>query len=184
MKLEGRSFTVEDFRGGNISFGGIKFGDQQQQVFWYAIEHYLKQKTHDVFGRWDIETKGYPAALRASSLNGTTVFLRNFLGYILKHAIDTDQRLRGDGNPPKDVTAYAEFARVIAGTEVQKLSDAYRALLPAPEPSLQTASVAEPVADKKSPRALLEKWYADNKATVWIIGLLMTGAGLLVKLFL
>jgi hypothetical protein len=148
MKMEGQSFTVEDFRGGIISYGGIKFGDQQQQVFWFAIEHYLKQKSHEVFQRWDVETKEYPAALRSSSLNGTTNFVRNFHGCILKQAVDTDQRLRGDGNPPKDVTAYAEFAGVIAGTEIQKLSDAYRALLPLPTVERVEPEKAEGLKDK------------------------------------
>jgi hypothetical protein len=38
MSYEGGVTNVEDFRGGRIQYGGIRFGHQQQQVFWQAID--------------------------------------------------------------------------------------------------------------------------------------------------
>jgi hypothetical protein len=44
MTYEGGKTDVEDFRGGRITYAGIRFGHQQQQVFWQAIDRYLDQK--------------------------------------------------------------------------------------------------------------------------------------------
>src|SRR6266481_6036099 len=46
MTYEGGKTDVEDFRGGRIHFAGIKFGHQQQAIYWQAIDRYLRQKTH------------------------------------------------------------------------------------------------------------------------------------------
>jgi hypothetical protein len=36
MTYEGGKTDVEDFRGGRIHFAGIKFGHQQQAIYWQA----------------------------------------------------------------------------------------------------------------------------------------------------
>ena len=36
----------DDFRGGRIDFAGIKFGHQQQEIFWQAVDRYLNRTIH------------------------------------------------------------------------------------------------------------------------------------------
>jgi hypothetical protein len=103
LNVPGKSFTVEDFRGGHISYGGIVFQGQSQQIFWQAIDRYLKGKVHDLFRWWDDETRNYPSEMRASSLGGTTNTLRGFVANVMRNAIDTDQALRGRGAPATDI---------------------------------------------------------------------------------
>jgi hypothetical protein len=52
----GGKVEVDAFDGQKIHYGGIKFGDQQQAVFWQAIGRYLNHKVHDYFKRWETET--------------------------------------------------------------------------------------------------------------------------------
>src|ERR1700677_144132 len=78
---------------------GSKFGGQQQQIFWQAIDRYLIQKVHEVFKRWDAETATYPAKIRRASIDGIERSLRKFVHGILQRGLDTDRRLRGMGHP-------------------------------------------------------------------------------------
>jgi hypothetical protein len=71
MTHEGGVTDVDDFRGGRIHHGGIKFGYQQQQIFWQAVDRYLRQKINEIYSRWDEETNAYPLDLRKSSLEAT-----------------------------------------------------------------------------------------------------------------
>jgi hypothetical protein len=57
MTYEGGRTDVDDFRGGRICYAGIKFGQQQQQIFWQAIDRFLDQKVHETFKRWDMENR-------------------------------------------------------------------------------------------------------------------------------
>jgi hypothetical protein len=56
MTYEGGVTDVDEFRGGRIRYRGIKFGRQQQEIFWQSIDRYLIQKVHEIFRRWDTET--------------------------------------------------------------------------------------------------------------------------------
>jgi len=141
MNVEGKTFTVEDFRGGNISYGGIRFGDQQQAIFWQAIERYLKAKAHETFGQWDSETKAYPADTRLRSLEGTAFCIRRFMAAVVKNAVDTDQALRGRGYPKTDVPAHSQAAHGRAIAEVEGLKAAHQTLLPTQAPVLSQTAI-------------------------------------------
>jgi hypothetical protein len=69
MTYDGGVTDVDDFRGGRIHYRGIKFGHQQQQVFWEAVERYLIHKVHEIFKRWETETAVYPAEIRLPSID-------------------------------------------------------------------------------------------------------------------
>jgi len=56
MTYEGGVTDVDDFRGGRIHYGGIRFGGQQQQIYWQAIDRYLNQKIHSTYKDWDERT--------------------------------------------------------------------------------------------------------------------------------
>jgi hypothetical protein len=99
MSYAGGHTDVEDFRGGRIHYSGIKFGHQQQTVYWQAIDRYLRQKTHAVFKQWDAETQMYPLVTRRKSIDGVERALGRFVARILLDAVETDRRLRGGGYP-------------------------------------------------------------------------------------
>ena len=51
MTYEGGKVDVERFDGSRIRYAGIKFGHQQQQIFWQAIADYLNQTIQQIFKR-------------------------------------------------------------------------------------------------------------------------------------
>lgn len=129
MTYAGGVTDVEDFRGGRIHYGGIKFGHQQQQVFWQALERYLLSQVHDVFKRWDTETKSYSLETRLRSIDGVSGRVRTFVREINVRAVETDRRLRGQGYPGsvKPFDSVVQMSR--AEAEILRVAEAYRQLL-------------------------------------------------------
>lgn len=121
--------NVEDFRGGRIHYGGIKFGHQQQQIFWQTIERYLLLQVHDVFKKWDIETKSYSLETRLRSIDGVGQRLGTFVRQINMRAVETDRRLRGGGDPGsvKPFDSAIQMSR--AEAEILRVAEAHRQLL-------------------------------------------------------
>jgi hypothetical protein len=167
MTYEGGITDVEDFRGGRIRYKGIKFGDQQQQVFWEAVERYLIQKIHEVFKRWDTETAGYSAEIRVTSIDGVQRSLRQFVHRIIQHSLDTDRRLRGMGYPENVRHFDSSKPMSSAETEIAQLAQAYRALLE--ESKEQQDSLRTQLWSKR-----LEDFYANNKGLIWLGGICIT----------
>jgi hypothetical protein len=168
MTYEGGVTDVDDFRGGRIRYGGIKFGHQQQQIFWEAVERYLMQKAHEIFRRWDAETAQYPSKIRLTSIDGVERHLRQFVHRIIQHALDTDRRLRGMGYP-ENVTHFDASKQLSrAEGEITRLAQAHRELL---EENIQR--------QKKQQRPFLwskrlEEFYANNKGLIWLGGIVIT----------
>ena len=94
MTYEGGKTDVDDFRGSRIRYAGIQFGDQQQQVYWQAIDRYLMLKVHETFQRWEAETSGYSSKIRLNSIDGVERSLHQFLTRILQQSLETARRLR------------------------------------------------------------------------------------------
>jgi len=128
MTYQGGKTDVDDFCGGRIQYSGIKFGDQQQQIFWRTIDRYLNQKTHESFKRWDGETQGYSRNLRSSSLNETSACLRGFVTKIIHRATDTDRRLRGAGFPHRVDAFNSTTYHSKASVEIEQIKRAYEAM--------------------------------------------------------
>jgi hypothetical protein len=129
LNIKGRKVDLDRFDGGRITYGGIKFGDQQQQVFWQAIGRYLNQKILEAFRAWDASTSAYPLPARRSSIDGVAQRLRQFVAQVITQSTDTDRALRGAGYPeqvqPFDSASY--LARM--NSEISKLGDAHKALI-------------------------------------------------------
>lgn len=171
MTYEGGLTDVDRFDGGRIHYSGIKFGHQQRQVFWQAIERYLDQKIHESFKRWDTETRLYPDTVRHASIEGTERILERFANKIISLSVDTDRRLRGDPSPDR-VENY-DTSRAIARSSyaIKRLAEAHRTL------------VDEKI--KKSGQATLsrkqrvENFLSDHRGIMGAIGLLLAAAGLI-----
>jgi len=129
MTYAGGVTDVEDFRGGRIHYGGIKFGHQQQQVFWQALERYLLLQVHDVFKKWDVETKSYSLETRLRSIDGVSQRLRTFVQRINVRAVETDRRLRGKGYPGSVEPFNSTVQMSRAEAEILRVAEAYRQLL-------------------------------------------------------
>jgi hypothetical protein len=169
MTYEGGKTDVEDFRGGRIHFAGIKFGQQQQAIYWQAIDRYLRQKTHVVFRQWDAETQTYPLATRRSSIDGVERALGRFVAEILSRALETDKRLRGSGYPQSVmpfVPTPGQGGGV--GAEVAHLAAGHRTLTNQVIAE-QTPKVVEPLSYWK----WIEAFYSNNKGLIWFIGILV-----------
>jgi hypothetical protein len=126
MTYEGGVTDVDDFRGGRIRYRGIKFGRQQQELFWQSIDRYLIQKVHEIFRRWDTETSRYSAATRQASIEGIERHLRAFVQNIIQHSLKTDGALRSMGNVTH-IDSSVDMSR--AHAEIVRLAHAHRALL-------------------------------------------------------
>jgi len=179
MTYEGGKTDVEDFRGGRIHFAGIKFGEQQQAIYWQAIDRYLRQKAHAVFKQWEVETQTYPLATRRTSIDGVERSLGRFVVGILSHALDTDKRLRGSGNP-ENVMPYIPTPGHAGGVggEVTSLAAAHRALIDQAIEGQKTKVLA-PVSHWK----WVETFYSNNKGLIWFAGAIV-GVGSAVLHFL
>jgi hypothetical protein len=179
LSYKGGLTDVDDFKGGRIRAGGVKYEYQLQQIFWQTLSRYLAQKVHESFKRWDAETKSYPLEKRLLSLNGTEGTVTHFARQIVKRGIETDRALRGGGNP-QSVRPYNSAGSVAAIAEVNRLALAHRDLI---EQAMAEAKRAAEQSKSVSGRPIwkwLERSYAENKALIWLLGIVFTvgGAGL------
>lgn len=177
MTYEGGVTDVDDFRGGRIHYGGIAFGNQQQQIFWQCIERYLIQKIHEIFKRWDAEVARYSPAIRLTSIDGVERHVRVFIHKINALSLETDRRLRGQGYP-QSVEQFNSAPQVSrAEAELGRLAHAHRLLL--------EGEVKQDLAKGKP--LLLWKWledfYANNRGLIWLVGILITVSGIIYRLF-
>lgn len=129
MTYAGGVTDVEDFRGGRIYYGGIKFGYQQQQVFWQALERYLLLQIHEAFKKWDAETTRYSLETRLRSIDGVSQKLRIFVRQLNVRAVETDRRLRGQGysGSVKLFDSVVQMSR--AEAEILRVAEANRHIL-------------------------------------------------------
>lgn len=161
MTYEGGVTDVDDFKGGWIHYGGIVFGYQQQEIFWQAIGRYINQKVHEVFRRWDAETRTYPTEGRLSSLEGTERITHSFIRRLLNRARETAKRIS------KSATE-GSYAPVLNGiAEASRLAQAHRQLL-------KGASPAEEASFRWKWK-WLEDFYSNNKGLIWLCGAIVGG---------
>jgi hypothetical protein len=128
LNIEGHTVDVDRFDGGMIHLGGIKFGDQQQQIFWQAISRYMNRKVHETFSEWDLATRSYPDPLRRASIDGIERRLRQFVANIVARSTETDRALRGQGYPGKVQSFESSSYAVSADFEISKLANAHKSL--------------------------------------------------------
>jgi len=121
---------VPDYRGGRITMGGVLFQGQAQSIYWQAIGRYLNGKVHETFQKWDQETKSYPPALRASSLDGTERIVGQFVARVAQQSLETFRAVAGRGFPVTETPYEGSGMHSGANVEILRLAQAHRALLP------------------------------------------------------
>lgn len=171
MTYEGGKTDIEDFRGGRIVYAGIRFGHQQQQIFWQAIHRYLDQKVHETFKQWELETRTLPNEVRLKSVDGVERTLRRFVAKIVADGKETDRRLRGEGFPQNVAPVDDGTANVYTLAEISNLATSHRMLL---QHLIESAKPPEP--RKTLKWKWLEDFHAANKGLIWLFGLLGAAA--------
>jgi hypothetical protein len=168
MTYEGGLTDVEDFRGGRIRLGGVMFGSQQQDIYWQAIDRYMRQKVHAVFKQWDIDSKDYPLATRRASIDGIEQSLHRFVIQILQRSLATDKRLRKGGNP---IAHSRPAGQGGVGGEVGYLAGAHRALID------QAIEEQKPKAVPAVPHwKWFERVYNENRGSIWVCTVILVPA--------
>lgn len=132
LNIRDRVVDVDSFDGHRIHTGGVVFGDTIQQLYWQAIERYLRQKIHETFVNWKIETEQYPVAGQAFSLEGTATLLWKFVARIVEKGVETDRRLRGRGFPKQVPVFNATRFHTAANAEIERLKNAHQGLIAKP----------------------------------------------------
>jgi hypothetical protein len=101
---EQRVTEIDNFRGGYIRYGGIKFSGTARLVYWDTIAFYLRKKISDLFDQVEEAIKDYPIELRPAGIAECQSLISGFTTMIKNAAIEKDQILRGDGInfPPRD----------------------------------------------------------------------------------
>jgi hypothetical protein len=115
--------------------------------------------------------------MRTASLEGVEVLLKGFVARIVKHATDTDRALRGRGFPNSVQPYNSSGIHSSANAQILGTAEAHRHIanqsrLHPPPPPAQLSGLQQ-----------LEAWYGNNKALVWVIGLVVAVIGVVVKLF-
>jgi hypothetical protein len=130
LNMEGKTVDVPRFDGGRITIGGVLFQGQAQSIYWQAIGRYLNGKVHETFQKWEHETRSYPTALRASSLDGTERLTTQFVARVAQRSLETFRAVAGRGSPVTDPSYEGSAMHSAANVEILRLANAIRALLP------------------------------------------------------
>ena len=101
---EQRTTEIDNFRGGYIRYGGIKFSGTARLVYWDTISFYLRKKISDLFDEVEVAIKDYPIELRPAAIAECQTLIVAFTATIKNAAMEKDRILRGDGInfPPRD----------------------------------------------------------------------------------
>ena len=123
------SINVDRFDGGRIRLGGIRFGYQQQSIFWQAIGQYLVGQVHSIFRKWDEETKDYSLEHRRASLEGTYRIVKVLTAGVIRKGIKTDQALRGGGYAKSDTPHQVAPVQSRVLSEIERLRAAHAGMI-------------------------------------------------------
>jgi len=88
---------MDNFRGGKIRYGGIKFDGSARIVYWDTIKFYLMQKICALFDDVESAIQNYPGAIRMKSIAECHALIAKFAANIKNTAIEKDRILRGNG---------------------------------------------------------------------------------------
>ena len=165
MTYEGGKTDVDNFRGGRISYAGVRFDHQKRSIFWQAIDTYLRQKIHDVFKQWESGSSGYSLTARRGSIEGVERTLRRFVARIMAHAVNTDQALRGGGYSENATKYDPQIGHTYAGAEISNLAVAHRNLLD--QALEEKAKVDLPTVHQNSPSPMREPELLTLKPGIW-----------------
>lgn len=159
----GRPFRVIAFDGRQIAYEGIMFDGTSQLVFWSRyIEPFLEDLTiSEIAAAVAIaQEKRVDAKLLLPEVNE---LLNAGIRNVFSKMADVDRRLRGKGFPEK-------VQLRPTGNEILNMTE-----------FVEERIRSELAMWKPKPR--LDDWYDKNKFLVWVIGILITIAGLCLKFF-
>ncbi len=119
---------VDGFDGRLIQIRGVKFAHSAREVYWDAIQRYLKQKLNAVIAGVENELPRYPPDVRRRSLHEAEPLLVGFANRIRNTTIEKDRILRGDGlafPSPQDLGSWAGASPAEIHAQIMGLRDIY-----------------------------------------------------------
>lgn len=171
LSIENRTVDVEDFYGGRIRVGGIRFEGQIQEIYWRSVQRYLVDKVHATFKRWDETTAVYSGEVRRASLEGVGSLLWAFVARVIEYGVDTDRRLRGRGFPSNVEPYNASGVHSSANAEIERLKAAHLALLPGPKPLSRDIAPTRPKLPHRA-EAFFSSWMGTLTAGGLVLALI------------
>lgn len=122
----GREINLDRFDGRRIRLGGGSYGGSDEGVFWSAVGRHLSNKINEVFDLADEEIRLASHLKVQAIVEDAASVVEEYCWRIRRHAIDTDRRLLGRGNPDPDYSSpraeRMEFASEIARRKAALIS--------------------------------------------------------------
>jgi hypothetical protein len=174
----GREINLDRFDGRRIRLGGGTYGGSDEGVFWSAIGRYLSNKINEVFDLADKEIRHASQSKVRAIVEDAASVVEEYCWRIRRHAIDTDRRLRGRGNPNPDYSSphadKMEFTSEIARRKAALVS------FHVPEEALEpTRSLPPPLTLSKR----FERVYDANKGKWATVALIVGAIGVALRYF-
>jgi len=126
----GEAIDLDDFRGGRVRLGGMRFDASAELAYWSAAARYARGKIEEVFGRAEDHVRARAGVGAAAIAEDAAARLRSFLERVHRHAVFTEYRLKARGYPDESYLAARKDDAV--ATEIRRrkaaLTEQYRAL--------------------------------------------------------
>ena len=96
-QIGGSPVEIDLFSGRPGRLGGIAFSGTVVDVYWEAIQRYLRHKVDELFRTVEVDIQRYSVEIRNRSLDEVSWIISGFCERIRRSAIKKDRILRGDG---------------------------------------------------------------------------------------
>lgn len=93
----GNVAEIDSFDGRVMKFGGIRFEGSPRQLYWDAIQRYLRSKIVETLKNVELEIAKYPIKFREDMICEAEALICRFASDIRQSAVEKDRILRGDG---------------------------------------------------------------------------------------
>jgi hypothetical protein len=95
----GEPIDLDDFRGGRIRLGGMRFDAGAVLAYWSAVERHARGKIEETFHAAEEEIRARACAGMEAIAEDAAIRLRSFLDRLHRHAVFTEYRLQARGYP-------------------------------------------------------------------------------------
>jgi hypothetical protein len=126
----GEPIELDDFRGGRIRLGGMRYDAIAELAYWSAKERYAQRKIEEIFDHAEEEIHARAGLGREKIAEDTAIRLRAFLERLHRHAVFTEFRLQGRGYPDECYLDDRRDAAIAAKVQHRKMAliERYRSL--------------------------------------------------------
>jgi hypothetical protein len=126
----GEPIDLDDFRGGRIRLGGMRFDASAELTYWNALQRYARGKIDETFGETEKEICLRAGIGLEAVAEDAAIQLRSFLERLHRHAVFTEYRLQARGYPDECYLDARKDGATAAEIQNRKMAliERYRAL--------------------------------------------------------